>query len=337
VEIRRIDASEAQAFEAWFVILRLTDQECWKDVPGWDERVVRAFAEERGGASEFHLLSAVDQSGSTLGIGYMELPQRDNRHTAGLDIRIHPDHRRRGIGSAMAAEIERRALDDGRTVLNCLIEVPTHMVGTEPSAAFARSLGFEATQYGNRRSLSLPTESGRLSELRHEVARASSGYRALTFVGPWPAEFVEDQCEMERRMSTDQPQGDVTAEEQVWDAVRIAEMDALLAVQGLTKLSAVAQHIETGRLVAFTQIVISEARPTEAWQWATLVLKEHRGHRLGLAVKLANLDQLAAVLPSARRVITGNAQSNAPMIAVNDMLGFEVVGTGTFWQKRLGP
>ena len=59
------------------------------------------------------------------------------------------------------------------------------------------------------------------------------------------------------------------------------------------------------------------------------------GHRLGLAVKIANLDLLAEKAPAVRLIVTGNAQSNAPMIAVNDMLGFEVAGVGMFWQKRL--
>jgi hypothetical protein len=36
-------------------------------------------------------------------------------------------------------------------------------------------------------------------------------------------------------------------------------------------------------------------------------------------------------------VITGNAQINAPMIAINDMLGFEIVGEGMFWQLTLDP
>lgn len=61
----------------------------------------------------------------------------------------------------------------------------------------------------------------------------------------------------------------------------------------------------------------------------------HRGHRLGLAVKLANLDALADVAPSVRRIFTGNARVNAPMIAVNDLMGFEIVGAGWFWQKAL--
>jgi hypothetical protein len=34
-------------------------------------------------------------------------------------------------------------------------------------------------------------------------------------------------------------------------------------------------------------------------------------------------------------ISTGNAQENTPMIAVNDLLGFVVVATGTFWQKEL--
>jgi RimJ/RimL family protein N-acetyltransferase len=61
----------------------------------------------------------------------------------------------------------------------------------------------------------------------------------------------------------------------------------------------------------------------------------HRGHRLGLAVKIANLEALARRAPAARLIVTGNAAVNAPMIAVNDMLGFEVAGEGMFWQKQV--
>jgi RimJ/RimL family protein N-acetyltransferase len=63
----------------------------------------------------------------------------------------------------------------------------------------------------------------------------------------------------------------------------------------------------------------------------------HRGHRLGLAVKLANLDLLAQRAPKVELIVTGNASVNAPMIAVNEMMGFEVAGQGMFWQKHLSP
>ena len=38
-----------------------------------------------------------------------------------------------------------------------------------------------------------------------------------------------------------------------------------------------------------------------------------------------------------RVIVTGNAAVNAPMIAVNDMMGFEVASEGIFWQKHLSP
>ena len=96
-----------------------------------------------------------------------------------------------------------------------------------------------------------------------------------------------------------------------------------------------AEHVPSGRLVAFSELLLAHDTPDQAWQMATVVHPLHRGHRLGLAVKIANLDLLAEKAPAVRLIVTGNAQSNAPMIAVNDMLGFEVAGVGMFWQKRL--
>jgi hypothetical protein len=82
---------------------------------------------------------------------------------------------------------------------------------------------------------------------------------------------------------------------------------------------------------------VATRRPTEAWQWATIVLKEHRGHRLGLAVKLANLDFVVTEQPMVTRLLTSNASVNSPMIAVNDVMGFEIDAAGAFWQKTLAP
>jgi hypothetical protein len=53
-------------------------------------------------------------------------------------------------------------------------------------------------------------------------------------------------------------------------------------------------------------------------------------------VKLANVDALGAIFPSVRLIETANAQENAPMIAVNEMMGFEVAADATLWEKTLG-
>jgi hypothetical protein len=179
----------------------------------------------------------------------------------------------------------------------------------------------------------------RLEELRAVVAgaRDATAYRVLTFETPWPREFVQGHCALLQVMSTDEPAGDDEREAEEWDEERIRQSDELLAVRSIAKFAAVAQHVESGMLVAMTEILVADNVPQQAWQMITVVHPAHRGHRLGLAVKLANLDLLAVRAPKVELVVTANAAVNAPMIAVNDMMGYEIAGQGMFWQKHLSP
>jgi GNAT superfamily N-acetyltransferase len=326
----------AAAFAEWFGIWRVTDLEKFPDEPSWDEDDVRAMTNDQR-STETHLLLVRQEGGIPVGAAMLNLPQLDNLHASWLDVRVHPDHRRQGVGRFLVDEVSALVLADGRRVVNGISDMPVAQEAFHPSTPFARAMGFVASHAGHRRSLSLPMQESHLQTLRTDVAEATGAdaYRILTFRGLWPAEFIADECALERAMSTDQPLGDQDAEEEVWDEARILELDQQLTAQGMVSLVSAAQHIASGHLVAYSRIAVAARRPTEAWQWATIVLKEHRGHRLGLAVKLANLDFLARELPTARHVITSNAAVNGPMIAVNDLMGFEVDAVGAFWQKSL--
>jgi GNAT superfamily N-acetyltransferase len=187
------------------------------------------------------------------------------------------------------------------------------------------------------RRLRLPFDPERRDELRAVVANAPGAheYRTLAFVTPWPEEFVEDLGTLFGVMSTDEPAGDGERQAEHWDEERLRENERLDADREATVLAAAAQHVPSGKLVALTEISVSNDSPGEAWQQLTVVHPEHRGHRLGLAVKLANVDLLAEQAPDVRIVHTGNASVNRPMIAVNEMMGFEVFSEGAFWQKHL--
>jgi RimJ/RimL family protein N-acetyltransferase len=95
--------------------------------------------------------------------------------------------------------------------------------------------------------------------------------------------------------------------------------------------------VQDGRLVGFTDLQIPLAQPERAHQGGTLVLREHRGHRLGALMKAAVLRELAATFPSVRRVSTYNSDSNRPMVAVNEALGFRPAGRLSTWSLRLCP
>jgi GNAT superfamily N-acetyltransferase len=339
MEVRHIDPGDDAALTEWAAVLEASDKDLWPDLTGYELADIRAFARFKGTSRRWELLAAGEPGGPMLGVGMLELPARDNLHAAEIVLAVHPQHRRRGVGTAIVERMAQVARADGRRTLNIIVDVPVAAAADHPSVHFGPRVGFERSLPGNSRHLRVPMERGRLEELRAVVAgaRDAAAYRVLTFETPWPSRFVPDHCALLEVMSTDEPAGDDEREAEEWDEERLRESDELLSARGMRKLAAVAQHIESGRLVAMTEILVADSVPDQAWQMITVVDPAHRGHRLGLAVKLANLALLAEQAPKVEVVVTGNASVNAPMIAVNDMMGFEIAGVGTFWQKHLSP
>ena len=186
-----------------------------------------------------------------------------------------------------------------------------------------------------RRGLRVPLRPAHARALRVDPRVSPPGYSLLTFFDRWPGAYLGDRCELGRRMSTDAPAGDRALEEEVWDAARVRTLEAGLAAQHRGKVTTAARHDVSGRLVAFSEVVVPLGAPASAWQHDTLVLREHRGHGLGFAVKVANLWAVLERYPAVRTISTWNAADNRHMIAVNEALGFEVVAHAVTWSTEL--
>ena len=70
-------------------------------------------------------------------------------------------------------------------------------------------------------------------------------------------------------------------------------------------------------------------------QQDTLVLPAHRGHGLGMLLKLANLAELQRRMPGHPSIITFNAEENRYMLDVNEAIGFIPVGYEGAWRRDL--
>ena len=73
----------------------------------------------------------------------------------------------------------------------------------------------------------------------------------------------------------------------------------------------------------------------DVWQRGTLVHRDHRGHRLGTAVKVRNLQELAAARSRRLRVLTCNAETNHHMVDINVRLGFEAIEVAPMFELRI--
>jgi GNAT superfamily N-acetyltransferase len=131
--------------------------------------------------------------------------------------------------------------------------------------------------------------------------------------------------------------GDLVLEEERWDEERVRADYERIAAVGRRVVDAYALHEATGALVGYTQVQVPQADPEVAFQQDTLVLREHRGHGLGLRMKAAGTLALMDGSPTTGSVRTWNADDNAPMLAVNTALGFVHDGMMREWQKVVTP
>jgi GNAT superfamily N-acetyltransferase len=277
-------------------------------------------------------------------------PGQERSHVAWLGVTVHPEFRNRGIGTSLAEHVEALAREAGYTTFQVMVThtstpggprlaSPTgfgDLPATDPGVRFLQRRGYHLEQVGRISFLDLPVDPATLAERRATATTAAGAdYRVLTWEGPTPETWLDDIALLNTRLFTDAPTANMEMDTTPWDAARVrAEEDADARIGRIALTSAV-EHLPSGRLVAFSHLTIPKDRARPVSQGATLVLKEHRGHRLGMLTKIANIQQLQAVSPESPVLQTDNAEENRPMLDVNEAIGFRPIGYMGAWKKTL--
>lgn len=269
--------------------------------------------------------------------GWLRTPLLDNTDRAELLVHTVPDARRRGHASAMLDHVEAVARDRGRSILVGEAAWP-HAVGAhgsgQPGPAFALARGYDLALGDVKRLLRLPVEDALLEGLAAEAAPHHRGYALRSWVGPVPDDLLVGWARLVSSLAAEAPAGDLHLEAETADPAVVREDEVMIAKQGRTKYNTVAVDAG-GEVVAYTDLATTVHEPGRAYQWGTLVRSDARGHRLGLAVKVANLRLLQTEAPDVELLTTYNAEVNRHMIEVNERLGFRPVARLGEFQKRL--
>lgn len=262
---------------------------------------------------------ASGEDGTVVGYYRINLPDLENLDEASGGPIVHPAARRRGIGRALLRHEGGRAAAHGRTRFDAGVTA-----GTDGDA-FAQAVGARLDLEEIRRIQYLrEIPPGTTDALRATAARAAAGYSLVSWTGPVPDEYCAPLATVVNAFN-DAPHG-ANEEPAFWDADRIRQRQGRFVRAGLVRSHSVAAiHDATGEMTAFTEVIVTPEQPTWGFQQLTAVVREHRGHRLGLLVKTAMLALLASVEPQIEQIGTGNAANNPYMIAVNEQLGYRVV------------
>ncbi|AYF98572.1 GNAT family N-acetyltransferase [Protaetiibacter intestinalis] len=298
---------------------------------------------------EPHRLFVAREDGRVVARGLYETLADPDSPVCWLDVRVHPAHRRRGVGTAVAAQLEALARAEGRTHAIVYIVSPEgpgprlpsptgsgSLPADNPEVRFLRGRGYRLEQVVRASRLPLPLDAGELAVWLHAARdRTGEGYCVHRWEGVTPERFRDDMAVLLTRMSTDAPQGALDEPEDVWTAERVAEHETRTTADGAELLTSAVEHLGTGRLVGFTQLGLPADRIRPVDQFDTLVLREHRGHALGMLLKLENLAALQSRHPGRPSVLTWNADENRHMLAVNEQLGFTPMGYEGAWRLDL--
>ncbi|WP_309130409.1 GNAT family N-acetyltransferase [Brevibacterium sp.] len=283
--------------------------------------------------------------GEIVARGIAHLSLHDNVDQAEIWLAVDPRLRRCGLGTALLERMEADLAADGRTQLRSFNEIAVAACASErrsPHLAAASGAGslpaaLPAVEFLSRRGFALQ-QVERCSRAETAVAtqidigRLAAAYAVVTWTGATPEEHLDGMADLHQRMSTDAPGAAELMEEETWDADRVRQLDAERIGAGETMHTALAL---CGReAVGFTEVSEPTDRTEAGWQGATLVAAEHRGHRLGAHLKIANHRALAQ-RSAVRRVYTWNAVENSWMLAINGLAGFVTHAWTGLWTKRL--
>jgi RimJ/RimL family protein N-acetyltransferase len=296
------------------------------DGPPTSERVFTLWVRKGwGGEPRERALAIDDTDGSVAGAYVLALPHRKNKHLGELTIMVAPAARRGGVGAALLRHAAAKAAGLGRTLLSGEVRCGS------PGAAFCAAMGARAGLLDIRRVLDVAAvPAGKLAALRGRAEAAAAGYSLVSWSGRTPEQDVEGVAILMAAMA-DAPRNPGYEAHQP-DAERVRDGERRSEAAGIRRYTVAARCDRTGELAGLTELFVEPWYTEWGYQGVTAVTREHRGHRLGLLVKAAMLQTLATAEPGLAHILTGNADGNKHMVAINDELGFRVLDEWRSWQ-----
>lgn len=331
ITIRTVDPHDETLLRAWWEVgAAATAERPGRPWPPW--QVSRTALPAPNPERDSTLVAAYDGA-EMVGSAVFLAPLQENLHTCGFDLYVLPTRRREGIGTLLLADVESRADALGRTTLQCEGYVPPGESG--PAERFALARGYDVASREGLKELVMADYVARRPALVTEVA-AADDYRIVTFDTVCPDEHIASFGRLLGMLISEIPLGDLDLEDSEWTPERLRAAERRWSDIGRHVLVALAIAPD-GSVAGSSDVRIDDADPTHGQVGVTLVDPAHRGHRLGLALKVATHDLALAAYPGCATVDTCNAEVNTHMNAVNEALGYRSIETLLELQKVLAP
>lgn len=320
LHINRLDLSDDEALTQAYQVERAANQAAR---PGWvgvgPEARILGWRADDGWTN--HIIGAWEHD-ALVGVAAC-LTADDVPDTAWIFAWVHPAHQRHGIGAELVRKAERSASAQTTRFVSRAYGTTADAIA-RLEQRFALPLGYSVATTETVLELDLQVQG---------LPRVPSpdGYTISTHVNGVPEQLCEHVGRIKGLVDAEAPNGDLQWGETPVSPTEYANEIALWVAQGFTVIESMATD-SGGAVVAWTCLVCPKCLDRPADVEGTLVLRGHRGHGLGRAVKSASLDA-ARAMGAAKRVRTSSDDQNVWMHAINASLGFVPVEKEVLFQK----
>lgn len=270
-----------------------------------------------------------DHDGNAVAVLEVNLPVWDNTHVGFIDVIVEPSARRQGVARQLFGIGVEKVREAGRTLV--LAEAWDGSAG----AGFLKAMGLDPASDEVKREIDLTSADWKRLDEAYEAARQRAvAYELVRIPGATPEHLLADIVALTQAIN-DAPTDDLDIEDEVFSPERIRAFEAAQVAYDRRIYRLVARESDTGDLAGHTMVGVENERPWHGRQYDTSVLRTHRGHRLGMLLKIGMLHWLREAEPQLRTVSTWNAASNAHMIQVNEAVGYHVIANAIVWQRHM--
>lgn len=354
VVIVPLDPYNPDQVQSWITSSQETDATDYPYVPPISSIAMRSRIHSPDSQSWLQRFVALDNSSQVVGTVTTQQDLLNNTDKAFLKTRVHPDYRRRGIGTRLYRVAQDSLRKAGiSTVISGygdefqgfpnygdqspdIEEFAIHPDHGKPGREFARQHGFTIGTQNWWRICDLSSlDHEHLGERDRQLEPTQSDYGLTRYSRFINDDDVEQYCRLRALTLADAPSGGLELDGMKYSVDQWRSREKHAVDGGLLCLGVYARHRRTGVVAGLSEIEVHPGHEFIANQLDTVVDPEHRGRKLGLRLKIAIMRYLRLWRPQVRFIQTFNDCDNHAMVAVNDQVGYQNYCTMVAVQKTL--
>lgn len=252
----------------------------------------------------------------------------DNEHLTDFMIEVLPEYRNQGIARQALNEILPFAKKHTRTLW---LTVSNDRIPA--SSLFLDRLGA-------RRGLETFINQLRLVEFDKSLVdrwldqskELKNEFELGLWDGAYPDAQLTDITDLFQEVGNDQPRDTLEMEDQKFTPQIMRDMEKSMFARGTQRWSMFLIDRANGKLAGLTEVFWNPNRAMLLDQGFTAVYPAYRSKGLGRWLKAEMMQKILRDHPEVEIIRTRNANSNAPMLKINDEMGFKPYIASAIWQ-----